>query len=126
VPERGAGLKIGLPPNTKRYLASFIGAHMPHYRSEVRLRLAEVARAANRSDVLVEVGNEWHFNKVVYKEQVQNKSLAEAEIASTREAARRYNEILSDAGFSLSPEGAGPNTLRLWESLAVGSIPVVI
>jgi len=25
----------------------------------------------------------------------------------------------------LCPEGAGPNTLRLWESMAVGAIPVV-
>ena len=28
--------------------------------------------------------------------------------------------------FSLCPEGAGPNTLRVWESLAVGAIPVIL
>jgi hypothetical protein len=37
----------------------------------------------------------------------------------------RYNTILSDSVFSLCPLGAGPNTLRFWESIAVGSIPVI-
>ena len=54
------------------------------------------------------------------------RALAEAECAAEREATRRYNRLLGDAVFSLCPEGAGPNTLRLWESLAVGAIPVVI
>jgi hypothetical protein len=40
--------------------------------------------------------------------------------------AEDYNRVLSHSVFSLCPEGAGPNTLRLWESLAVGAIPVVI
>ena len=52
--------------------------------------------------------------------------LGEAGCAAERAATRRYNELLSDSVFSLCPEGAGPNTLRLWESLAVGAIPVVI
>ena len=52
--------------------------------------------------------------------------LSEAECAAEQAATRRYNQLLSDSVFSLCPEGAGPNTLRLWESLAVGAIPVVI
>lgn len=126
VPERRVGLTIGKPIEQKRYLASFIGAHMPHYRSDVRVRLFEAAKASGRDDVLVDLGSEWHFNKVVYKEQVQHKPLAEAETAAVENATRRYNEVLSDSVFSLCPEGAGPNTLRLWESLAVGAIPVVL
>ena len=125
VPERRAGLTIGKPVEQKRYLASFIGAHMPHYRSDVRVRLFEAAKASGRDDILVDLGNEWHFNKVVYQEQVQHQPLAEAETATVEKTTRRYNEVLSDSVFSLCPEGAGPNTLRLWESLAVGAIPVV-
>jgi hypothetical protein len=126
VPERRAGLTIGKPLQEKRFLASFIGAHMPHYRSDVRLRLADAAKVAARDDVLVELGNEWHFNKVVYEEQVQHKLLLESETQAIAAAAKRYNEVLSDSIFSLCPEGAGPNTLRVWESLAVGAIPVVL
>ena len=36
-----------------------------------------------------------------------------------------YNSVLSDSVFSLCPEGTGPNTIRLWESMAIGSIPVL-
>ncbi|MDH4390032.1 MAG: exostosin family protein [Aquabacterium sp.] len=126
VPERRAGVVIGKPLADKRYLASFIGAHMPHYRSDVRLQLAEAAQAAARDDILVDLGTEWHFNKLVYQEQVQHKPLADADAQQVAAAAQRYNEVLSDSVFSLCPEGAGPNTLRIWESLAVGAIPVVI
>jgi len=28
--------------------------------------------------------------------------------------------------FSLCPAGAGPNSLRLWEALAVGAVPVLL
>lgn len=125
-PGRRVGLVFGKPPGQRRWLASFIGAHMQHYRSDARLRLAEVARACGRSDVLVEVTDLWHFNQVVYKEQVAGKALAEAERAAHLAAMRRYNEVLSDSIFSLCPEGAGPNTLRVWESLAVGAIPVIV
>lgn len=99
---------------------------MPHYRSDGRLQILEAARASGRDDVLVDLGNEWHFNKVVYEEQAQHKQLTQFETDAHDAAARRYNEVLSDSVFSLCPEGAGPNTLRLWESLAVGAIPVVL
>ena len=38
---------------------------------------------------------------------------------------RKYNEILLDSVFSLCPSGSGPNSIRFWESLACGSIPVL-
>jgi hypothetical protein len=125
-PSRRAGLVIGKPPGQRKYLASFIGAHMPHYRSDARVKLAEAAQAAGRPDVLVEVGGLWHFNHVVYKEQVAGKALELTEQQAHDAATRRYNEVLSDSVFSLCPEGAGPNTLRVWESLAVGAIPVIV
>lgn len=126
VPARRAGLHAGRPAAQRRWLASFIGAHMPHYRSDVRLRLFEAARGSGRADVLVDLGDEWHFNKVVYKEQVAHKALSDDERQAHDDATRRYNEALSDSRFSLCPEGAGPNTLRVWESLAAGAIPVVV
>lgn len=126
VPGRGVGLEIGKPIEKKKWFATFTGAHMKHYRSDVRLKLKEAADAAGRDDVLVTVKGEWHFNKIVYKEQVALKPLTAEEKKTEKDATESYNRMLSDSVFSLCPEGAGPNTLRFWESLAVGSIPVVI
>lgn len=125
-PSRRDGLVIGKPPAQRKYLASFIGAHMPHYRSDVRVRLAEAAQAAERKDVLIEISGLWHFNHVVYKEQVAGQALSADEARAQGNAMHRYNQVLSESVFSLCPEGAGPNTLRVWESLAVGAIPVVL
>lgn len=123
---RSSGLTIGKPISTKRYLASFVGAHMPHYRSDVRMRLLDVAKKDGGDDVLVDLGSEWHFNKIVYQEQVSNKQIPINELEKYKGATKNYNELLSNSIFSLCPEGAGPNTLRVWESLAVGSVPVII
>jgi hypothetical protein len=120
------GLIVGKPITDKKYLASFIGAHMKHYPSDVRLKLMEAAKKDAGSDLLIEVNDEWHFNKIVYQEQVQNKKLSDDVIEDKKASTKRYNELISDSIFSICPEGAGPNTLRVWESLAVGSIPVII
>lgn len=125
-PNRRVGLIIGKPLNERKYLASFIGAHMSNYRSDVRLHLRDEAMKFGESDVLVEVTDDWHFNPAVYQAQVAGRSLSNAQVISEREANVRYNSLLTNTVFSLCPEGAGPNTIRLWESLAVGSIPVVI
>jgi hypothetical protein len=123
---RRIGLDFNRPVAQRRHLASFIGAHMPHYRSDVRLRLLQAARDSGRSDVLVDLGSEWHFNKIVYVEQVASKAIAEADRQAHDAGTLRYNQVLSDSVFSLCPEGAGPNTLRVWESIAVGAIPVIM
>jgi hypothetical protein len=123
-PERSMGMERK-PVEEKRLLASFIGAHMPHYRDDSRIKLFEAAKEYNNDDVLVDLGNEWHFNKVVYEEQVLNRKIEQAHLDEHDKRTLRYNTILSDSKFSLCPEGAGPNTLRFWESIAVGSIPVI-
>lgn len=37
-----------------------------------------------------------------------------------------YQDILARSRFSLCPSGKGPGTLRFWESLQAGAIPVII
>ena len=123
-PDRSEGMERK-PMNERKLLASFIGAHMPHYRDDSRIKLFEAAKACGRDDVFVDLGNEWHFNKVVYEEQVLNREVEAHHIDEHHKKTFRYNSILSDSKFSLCPEGAGPNTLRFWESIAVGSIPVI-
>lgn len=123
-PDRSEGMERK-PMNERKLLASFIGAHMPHYRDDSRIKLFEAAKECGRDDVFVDLGNEWHFNKLVYEEQVLNREVEAHHIDEHHQKTFRYNSILSDSKFSLCPEGAGPNTLRFWESIAVGSIPVI-
>jgi hypothetical protein len=124
VPERNQGMERKALSD-KKLLASFIGAHMPHYLDDSRLQLFEAAKNSGRDDVFVDLGNEWHFNKLVYEEQVLSKEIESHHIDEHNQKTFSYNTILSDSVFSLCPIGAGPNTLRFWESIAVGSIPVV-
>ena len=118
--ERSEGLVVQRI-SEKRYLASFIGAHMKHYLSDIRLKLKIFSDSA---DFYVKLNDEWHFNKVVYEHQVAGKNLAHA--SEQQRDTVHYNEVLSNSVFSLCPSGAGPNSLRLWESLAVGAIPVIL
>jgi hypothetical protein len=121
-PERRAGLVVGLDPAEKKYLASFIGAHLGNYLSDVRLRLQALA-GADRFLVRV-TRDQWHFQDVVYGHQVGNAPLAES--YRIDETVTEYNRVLSESVFALCPSGAGPNTLRLWEALAVGAVPVLL
>lgn len=124
--DRREGLVLNKPPATKRYLASFVGAHMHHYRSDVRLRVRDEILRDGFPDVVCELTGNWHFNRVVYQQQIDGKPLSVRSAAAERVATKHYNQVLSDSVFALCPEGAGPNTIRLWEALAIGSIPVVI
>ena len=39
---------------------------------------------------------------------------------------QEYENILSRSRFSLCPRGSNPNSVRFWESLAAGAIPILI
>lgn len=124
IPERTNGM-IRKHIKEKSLLTSFIGAHMPHYRNDSRIKLLDAAKEYGKEDVFVDLGKEWHFNKIVYEEQTLNKSIKNEYMDIHKQQTFRYNSILSDSVFSLCPEGAGPNTLRFWESISIGSIPVI-
>jgi hypothetical protein len=108
-----------IPTDKKTIFASFVGAHMKHYLSDVRVRLKELA---NLPGFQIEIKDLWHFNKVVYNFQVAGNF--EHKDSTQMDEAYQYNQTLSNSLFSLCPVGAGPNSLRLWESLAIGAIPV--
>src|SRR5690606_39210646 len=96
--------------------------HKPHYLSDIRLKLNAFE---HEEGFLIRVTTDnWYFEKVVYEHQVLNKLLpATYTIDST---VSDYNRVLCDSVFALCPAGAGPNTLRFWEALAVGAIPVLL
>lgn len=115
---RRKGIVQNRNPASKTFLASFIGAHAKHYLSDTRQRLRMLE---NEKGFLVRITDRWHFEQVVYGEQIGGQPLGQ----DSDNATESYNALLSDSVFSLCPAGAGANTLRLWESLAVGSVPVL-
>jgi len=120
-PARREGLEPGKDPAEKPLLASFVGAHGPGYLSDIRLRLGALA---DEPGFVVRLTGEWHFERQVYREQVAGEPAPRAEGSDA--TVRDYNRLLSDARFALCPSGTGPNTLRLWEALAAGSVPVLL
>lgn len=123
-PERNENIQINKPLEEKNLLASFRGAHMPHYLSDVRLLLLPALQKDKiKEDISIEVTDEWHFNKHVFSQQVKGlditNNLSDKDIII-------YNELLSNSIFTLCPEGAGINTIRFWEAMAAGSVPVLI
>ncbi len=120
-PARKAGLVFGKDPAEKNILASFIGANGPSYLGQTRNRLSAFAQEA---DFTVRMNDSWHFEEVVYSQQIGRQIVAPD--AAREPAVASYNAVLSDSVFSLCPAGTGPNSLRLWESLAIGSVPVLL
>jgi len=123
-PSRRHGLLFN--PVTMRHIkASFTGAYQKGYMSQIRRQLLELAHL---KDYEISLNDRWHFEDIVYKQQsstlqpVQNETLEVEE----REKVRKYNELLSASLFSLCPSGSGPNSIRFWESLAAGAIPVLL
>ena len=119
---RRKGLALGKDPRSKKYLASFIGAHMPHYLSDSRLRLEFLRK--NPNFYIKITGDQWHFDGIVYGHQVEGKPLAD--VYQIDDSVTEYNRVLSDSVFALCPAGAGRNTIRLWEAMAVGAVPVLL
>ena len=105
----------------RRTFASFEGAYMKHYLSDIRKNLQKLDGLDGYHIVVKDL---WHFNKIVY--DVQVKAGQASKSGGQHNEVLQYNQLMSNSVFSLCPSGAGPNSLRLWECLANGSIPVLL
>lgn len=119
-PGRGEGLQT-VSMEKKKHLASFKGAYMPHYISDIRLHLKELH---GKEGFVVLLDEEWHFNPIVYGHQVLGQPMPAGTTVDLE--IQSYNKLLANSVFCLCPSGAGPNTLRLWEALGAGVIPVIL
>lgn len=123
---------VDLMNRPTKYLYSFQGAYQNIYISDIRkqiFRLQEegtgMGLKVKPDDVYIKNIGWWHFNNTVYSD-LQNKN---GEIDQTRvhkENTEEYNALLLESTFSLCPSGSGPNSIRFWEALAVGSIPILL
>jgi hypothetical protein len=99
----------GINPSniTKDICASFVGAEYTHHtRAQIFKLFAHDPRF-----VLLNRGNTWHFN---LKPQLLDYYTQE------------YQDILVRSRFALCPRGTGASTIRFWESLQAGAVPVLI
>lgn len=113
-----------LPLDRRRYLYSFIGAYQRGlYLTEVRQWIFGLPQ---RSDAYIERRKQWHFETAVYQEQISGITRSDEALQIERRHAEEYKAVLEQSVFSLCPSGSGPNTIRLWESLGMGAIPVVM
>lgn len=106
----------------KPLLYSFVGGVQSQYLTQIRNELFAMKHPENT--VVVNTGT-WHFNDTVYSSK-QNAQRELPNDASHVDKTTKYNQILLQSKFSLCPSGSGPNSIRFWESLGCGAIPVLL
>ncbi|MFM7265292.1 MAG: exostosin family protein, partial [Cyanobium sp.] len=79
-----------------------------------------------RPDAWVKGRGEWHFEQEVYREQVHGQQPDGERHQLLAQDADTYVASLRQSCFALCPAGTGPNSIRLWEALGFGAIPVIL
>ena len=119
---------IGVDPPTgesRDLLYSFVGARAAKfYLTESRNIIIDELTGDLRG--FVSGRADWHYNKVVYDLQVRERVSTFSKELLNESAAEEFVRILQRSVFSLCPSGSGPNSIRLWESIGLGAIPVVL
>ena len=107
----------------REFLYSFQGTYNTDwYITNIRKRIFEMKHPDN---CYINQTGCWHFQNVVYN-KLQNNQYTLNETDTDRDRTIKYNKLLINSRYSLCPSGSGPNSIRFWESLAVGSIPVLL
>ena len=106
-----------VPFQERAYLASFVG-QTNHKGFPSSLRETLVSTFSAHSDCFVKSRSQWHYQEVVFK----GKGLEAIQTENEDE----YRRVLQCSKLSLCPAGTGPNSIRIWESMSYGAIPVVL
>ena len=108
----------------RNVLFSFSGAKSNKwYLTDTRNQIIEFLGTSKSGIVIGK--EEWHYQKSVYEDQIKNKKrITNEALASTED--KEFIDLLSKSMFSLCPSGTGPNSIRLWESIEIGAIPVIL
>ena len=99
---------------SRKYFASFIGQYEKYYMSDIRVKIFDIF--CKYPDCFVKKRDKWHYRDMVYHNAVNTDTKLEEE----------YKLNLADTIFSLCPSGSGPNSIRIWESMSFGCIPVIL
>lgn len=108
----------------RKYLANFIGAYNPQiYLTDIREIIFR--HAGQDDDLLIIARDQWHYERAVYGEQIHQQQRDEQQLRTERSREVEYKEAIRSSWFTLCPSGSGPNSIRIYESLCAGSIPIV-
>ncbi len=114
-----------IPSKSRTYLANFIGAYNPDiYLTNVReCILNDIGKY---DDILIIKRDAWHFDRHVYKEQLAGISIDDQQKNAELNQKNEYLNAIKNSIFTLCPTGSGPNSIRIFESIDLLSIPVII
>ena len=128
MPEPPAEAAAGTGP--RRWLYSFVGMR-PNawYLTQVRAHILDGLAGDPRG--LVVGRDNWHYKQIVYRHQVLGRAPRDAAglpLGSLVDeaASAQFRAVLCDSTFALCPSGSGPNSIRLWEAIMAGCIPVIL
>lgn len=108
----------------REHLFSFVGARANEwYMSEVRDWILDELVEHPRG--VIRGRDSWHYNRIVYDFQI-NREAGEGDALIEEDASADFRSIMRDSVFALCPSGSGPNSIRLWEALGAGTIPVIL
>lgn len=109
----------------RKHLTNFIGAFNPSiYLSDVRQHIFN--DEGRWPDVLIIKRDSWHFDRVVYDEQIKGLSASAQQKKVEGARTKEYLDAIKESRFTLCPTGSGPNSIRIFEALALGSVPIVL
>lgn len=92
------------PIGARSLKGSFLGSYETH-----QCRGSLAVTVGKRNDCFMGDTGKWHFHN-------ENRDANQ----------KQYVEILSDTKVCFCPRGTGPSTIRLWEAMATGCIPLLI
>ncbi len=108
----------------RELLFSFIGSYAPPtYLSQSRNHIIDFLKTHPLGKVIER--REWHYNNAVYAHQIKGAVDKDQQLIDESKS-NEFREYLQKSTFSLCPSGSGPNSIRLWESIGSGSIPVIL
>lgn len=112
------------PAKEKTIFYSFIGLHRSDYVSNIRRRIFLDENHSKDSEVIER--QRWHFDNAVYAKQIGSVKSHPIQDILEENNKNEYKEILSKSRYSLCPCGVGPSSIRFYESLRAGAIPILL
>jgi hypothetical protein len=98
------------------YLLNFIGQYDNScYLTNIREQIFNIF--GSYSDCYIKRQYMWHYNDIVYKNKEVTENIINDEF---------YKNLLETSVFTLCPSGSGPNSIRIYEAMSYGSIPIIL
>ncbi len=91
-----------------------------------------MAELREKTNLACYLGRETHPLRIKIEKKLKNKkgfyvkNLDSMRSEFTNKESDSYNSIIESSYFSICPRGYGPTSFRLYESIALGSIPIYI